>query len=62
MYQIRPIPTTYMIDAEGVIRFRAFGAMNYDFMVQELEKNEIIQPYSTKWTRGGHCETNPFSG
>lgn len=38
MYQIRPIPTTYMIDSEGVIQFRAFGAMNYEFMVQELEK------------------------
>ncbi|GAA0601446.1 redoxin domain-containing protein [Virgibacillus siamensis] len=38
MYQIRPIPTTFMIDSEGIIRFRAFGAMNYEFMVQELMK------------------------
>ncbi|WP_164668841.1 TlpA family protein disulfide reductase [Virgibacillus doumboii] len=37
-YQIQPIPTTYMIDPDGVIRFRAFGAMNYELMVQELEK------------------------
>ncbi|WP_077324848.1 TlpA family protein disulfide reductase [Virgibacillus siamensis] len=38
MYQIRPIPTTFFIDSEGVIQYTAFGAMNYELMVQELEK------------------------
>ncbi len=37
-YGIQPIPTTYMIDTEGVIQNMAFGALNYDLMVQELDK------------------------
>lgn len=37
-YQIRPIPTSFMIDANGRIQFKAFGAMNYELMVQEFEK------------------------
>jgi thiol-disulfide isomerase/thioredoxin len=40
MYMIQPIPTTYMVDSEGIIRYKAFGAMNYDLMVQEYEKME----------------------
>ncbi|MBP2243297.1 peroxiredoxin [Cytobacillus eiseniae] len=38
LYQIQPIPTTYMVDSDGIIRYRAFGALNYDLMVQEFEK------------------------
>lgn len=37
-YKIQPIPTTFFIDREGVISFIAYGAMNYDTMVQEYEK------------------------
>ncbi|MEN2768007.1 peroxiredoxin family protein [Ornithinibacillus xuwenensis] len=40
LYAIQPIPTTYMIDSNGIISYRAFGAMNYDLMVQEFEKME----------------------
>ncbi|MDY0406479.1 TlpA disulfide reductase family protein [Virgibacillus sp. 179-BFC.A HS] len=37
-YQVRAYPTSYMIDSKGRIQFVALGAMNYDQMVQELEK------------------------
>lgn len=37
-YGIQPIPTTYMIDTKGVIQNMAFGALNYELMVQELDK------------------------
>ena len=37
-YGIQPIPTTYMIDTNGVIQNMAFGALNYELMVQELDK------------------------
>ncbi|WP_226035298.1 peroxiredoxin family protein [Aquibacillus saliphilus] len=37
-YQVRAYPTSYMIDSNGRIQFIAMGAMNYDLMVQELEK------------------------
>lgn len=37
-YQIRPIPTSYMVDAEGVIQFNIFGPMNYDHMMLEFGK------------------------
>jgi peroxiredoxin len=40
LYMIQPIPTTYMVDSNGIVRYRAFGAMNYDLMVQEFEKME----------------------
>lgn len=40
LYAIRPIPTTYMIDSNGMINYKVFGAMNYDLMVQEFEKME----------------------
>lgn len=39
-YQIQPIPTTFMVDSNGIIQYKAFGAMNYDLMVQEFEKME----------------------
>lgn len=38
LYQIQPIPTNYLIDSEGFIHNKAFGALNYDIMVQEFEK------------------------
>mgnify|MGYP001443607850 CR=1 FL=1 len=38
LYQIRPIPTTYLIDSNGMIHNVAFGAINYELMVQEFEK------------------------
>ncbi|MYL45752.1 redoxin domain-containing protein [Virgibacillus halodenitrificans] len=37
-YRIQPIPTTYMIDSQGRIRFKAYGAMTYEQMVSEFEK------------------------
>ncbi|AIF42492.1 peroxiredoxin [Virgibacillus sp. SK37] len=37
-YRIQPIPTTYMIDTQGKIRFKAYGAMTYEQMVSEFEK------------------------
>ncbi|MFD2760265.1 redoxin domain-containing protein [Lentibacillus juripiscarius] len=37
-YQIQPIPSSYMIDSEGRIQYKALGAMNYERMVQEFEK------------------------
>lgn len=39
-YMIQPIPTSYMINSNGVVSFKAFGSLNYDFMVQEFEKME----------------------
>lgn len=38
LYMIQPIPTTYMIDSNGVIHYKALGAMNYQLMVNEFEK------------------------
>ncbi|WP_010529640.1 redoxin domain-containing protein [Lentibacillus jeotgali] len=37
-YQIKPIPSSFMIDSSGRIQFKALGAMNYELMVQEFEK------------------------
>ncbi|WP_102027643.1 peroxiredoxin family protein [Salirhabdus sp. Marseille-P4669] len=37
-YRIRPIPTSYMVDSQGIIQFEALGALNYDLMVAEFEK------------------------
>lgn len=37
-YGIQPIPTSYMINSKGVIENMAFGALNYELMVQELDK------------------------
>lgn len=36
-YQIRPIPTSYMIDSKGIIRYKALGALNYEMMVAQFE-------------------------
>lgn len=38
LYAIQPIPTTFMIDTNGIISFKVFGPMNYDWMIQEYEK------------------------
>lgn len=38
LYQIQPIPTSYMIDSDGIIQNMAFGALDYELMVQEFEK------------------------
>ncbi|GAB2551128.1 redoxin domain-containing protein [Gracilibacillus alcaliphilus] len=38
LYQIRPLPTTYIIDAEGVIQLYVFGPLTYDQMQTEYGK------------------------
>ena len=40
IYQIQPIPTTYMVDSNGIITNMAFGALTYDLMVEEFERME----------------------
>lgn len=35
-YEIRPIPTSFMIDSNGVIQFNAFGPLTYDMMVEKF--------------------------
>lgn len=40
LYAIRPVPTTFMIDSNGIIQQRVFGALNYDQMVQALREME----------------------
>ncbi|CQR47917.1 Thiol-disulfide oxidoreductase ResA [Paraliobacillus sp. PM-2] len=35
-YQIRPIPTTFMIDSKGVIQHKSFGPLNQEQMEQAL--------------------------
>lgn len=40
LFRIQPIPTTYMLDSNGKIQYKAFGAMDYEWMAQELEKIE----------------------
>ncbi|WP_338048269.1 TlpA disulfide reductase family protein [Pontibacillus yanchengensis] len=37
-YQIRPIPTTYMVNSNGVIQHKALGAMNYEQMIKQYEQ------------------------
>lgn len=37
-YEIQPIPSSFMIDSSGIIKYKALGAMNYDLMIQEYEK------------------------
>lgn len=37
-YQVQAYPTSYMIDSTGRIQFIAPGAMNHEFMLQEIEK------------------------
>lgn len=37
-YQAQALPTSYMVDSDGIIQYKAMGAMNYDLMIQEYEK------------------------
>jgi peroxiredoxin len=37
-YKVQAYPTSYMIDSSGRIQLIAPGAMNHEFMVQEIEK------------------------
>lgn len=37
-YNVKAYPTSYMVDAEGKISHIAYGAMNYNVMIQEYEK------------------------
>ncbi|GAB3800328.1 redoxin domain-containing protein [Virgibacillus kimchii] len=37
IYAIQPIPTSFMIDSEGIIQFKTFGPLNYDQMVEVYE-------------------------
>src|SRR5690625_4623501 len=37
-YEIRPIPTSLLVDSNGIIQNKAFGALTYDLMVAEFEK------------------------
>lgn len=38
LYRIQPIPMTYMVDAEGIIQFKSFGALSYQLMVKQFEQ------------------------
>lgn len=38
LFRIRPIPTSYLINSDGTIYNMAFGALNYELMIQEFEK------------------------
>ncbi len=38
LYRIQPIPTSYLIDSNGIIHNVAFGALNYELMVKEFEQ------------------------
>lgn len=37
-YRIQPVPTTFLINSDGTIHNKAFGALNYELMVQEFAK------------------------
>ncbi|RKQ30801.1 TlpA family protein disulfide reductase [Oceanobacillus halophilus] len=38
LFQVSAYPTSYLVDSEGRIQYKAIGAMNYDLMVQEVDK------------------------
>lgn len=40
MYEVRPIPITYMIDSNGIIQYKSLGALSYQQMVQILDAIE----------------------
>lgn len=40
LYEIKPIPTSYLIDDDGVIQNMALGAINYEMMIQGFEMME----------------------
>ena len=37
-YQILPIPTTYIIDSQGIIQLYVFGPLQYEDMLREYQK------------------------
>jgi len=37
LYAIQPVPTSFIIDSEGIIQFKTFGPLTYDQMVYVLE-------------------------
>lgn len=37
-YKIAAYPTSFLLDSNGRIQFKALGAINYDIMVREFEK------------------------
>lgn len=37
-YEIKPIPTSYFIDSNGIIQSKAFWPLTYEQMVEEFEK------------------------
>ncbi|HHU19441.1 MAG TPA: redoxin domain-containing protein [Bacilli bacterium] len=37
IYEIQPIPTTFMIDSEGTIQFKSIGPLTYDQMIEVLD-------------------------
>lgn len=37
-YEVKPIPTSYFIDSNGIIQSKAFWALTYDQMIGEFEK------------------------
>jgi len=38
LYKINPIPTSYMIDKEGMITHKQYGAMTYEMMMKKFNK------------------------
>lgn len=37
IYAVQPIPTSFIVDSEGIIQFKTFGPLTYDQMVQVFE-------------------------
>lgn len=37
-YKVAAYPSSFMVDSNGRIQYKAMGAMNYDVMIQEFEK------------------------
>lgn len=40
IYEIQPIPTSFMVDSEGIIQFKTFGPLTYDQMIDVYEDME----------------------
>ncbi|AXI10080.1 alkyl hydroperoxide reductase [Oceanobacillus zhaokaii] len=38
IYEIHQIPTSFMIDSNGIIQYKALGVLNYELIDQEFEK------------------------